>query len=186
MFRSNELSKLWCGIACLLFVSILGGCAVGLTNQPVASNIQAIGKPRVLLMQTQLIRGKDTYSMDLVADVSAERLIIVGSSLGVRLFTLSYDGVTVMEGLGRGLPFYISNRLVVDDVMLALTPMQALVANLPTDCSIFSESGLEKIYCGGKLTVSLRGWMTSNENTTVALQRFDPDYELNIVISEVQ
>ena len=186
MFRPAELSRFWRGIVCLSSIAILAGCVMDLSSQPVASNIQVIGKPRVLFMQTQLISGKDAYSMDLVADVSAEKLTIIGTSLGVRLFTLSYDGVTVTEGLGRGLPFYISNRLVVDDVMLVLTPIQSLKANLPADCSIFAETGLEKIYCRKRLTVSLRRQVASNGDITIALQRYDPDYELNIVMSEVQ
>jgi len=186
MLKRGELSRRLRGIACLLFITILAGCAVGLKSQSVAPNLREIGGLRVLLMQTQLISGEDTYSMELIVDASTEKLTIIGSSLGIRLFTLSYDGVTVTEGLGRGLPFYISNRLVVDDVMLALASTQALKANLPADCSIFTDSNLEKIHCEGKLTVSVKRYLTPSGNAAVSIQRFHPNYELNIVMSEVQ
>ena len=129
---SKRMSVFACSISLLYF---LGGCASNFTGEPISLKLGGLGKPRVLMMQTQVIRGKDSYSMDMIVDVSKERLTVVGSSLGLRVFTLSYDGTRVAEGFGLGLPFYIPNRLVVDDVTLILTSREILKDSLPAGCS---------------------------------------------------
>ena len=186
MTKSNRLSRYFCSFMYPILFFTLGACSTININEPLATNLQEIGRPRVLLMQTQIIHSADTYSMDLIVDISRGKLTIIGSSLGIRVFTLSYDGVNISEGLGKGLPFYISNSLVVDDVMLALTSHEALKANLPIDCSLVVDNGLEKIYCRDQLIASVSQNRGLDKNMTVSVKRSNPEYELNIVMSEEQ
>ena len=172
-----------CSISLLYF---LGGCVSDFTGQPISLKLNGLGKPRVLMMQTQIIRGKDSYSIDMIVDVSKERLTVVGSSLGLRIFTLSYDGARVAEGFGLGLPFYIPNRLVVDDVKLILTSEEILKDSLPAGCSLYIEENIEKIYCGDQLVVSVKKIQLTNGNTEIFLNRSVPEYQLKIVMSEAQ
>ena len=180
---SKRMSVFACSISLLYF---LGGCASNFTGESISLKLDGLGKPRVLMMQTQVIRGKDSYSMDMIVDVSKERLTVVGSSLGLRVFTLSYDGTRVAEGFGLGLPFYIPNRLVVDDVTLILTSKEILKDSLPAGCSLYIEDNLEKIYCGDQLVVSVKKIQLTNGNSEIFLNRSLPEYQLKIVMSEVQ
>ena len=164
---SKRMSVFACSISLLYF---LGGCASNFTGQPISLKLDGLGKPRVLM----------------IVDVSKERLTVVGSSLGLRVFTLSYDGTRVAEGFGLGLPFYIPNRIVVDDVTLILTSKEILKDSLPAGCSLYIEDNLEKIYCGDQLVVSVKKIQLTNGNTEIFLNRSVPEYQLKIVMSEVQ
>ena len=153
---------------------------------PLVTKLEGLGNPRVLIMQVHIIRNNDSYSMDMIVEVSNEKLVIIGSSLGFRIFALSFDGATLLEGAGPGLPFYISNRLVVEDVMLTLYSNEVLQNNLPAECSMTEMDGLKDIYCRGRLVVSIKILDSNNVNTVITLKRTEPYYQLNIIMSEVQ
>lgn len=189
MFMVNSFSLKKClslSLSLILVISFINGCATANLSYPLTTKLEGLGAPRVLLMQEHIIRGNDSYSMDMVVEVSNEKLTVVGSSLGFRIFTLSYDGVTVSEGTGKKLPFYISNRLVIDDVMLVLSSNEVLKDNLPDECSMTQDGDFKNIYCRGRLTVSIKKLESYNMSTVIFLKRTDPDYQLNIIMNEVQ
>jgi hypothetical protein len=137
-------------------------------------------------MQMQVTRGSNSYTMDLVVEVRKQDLIIIGSSFGIRVFTLSYDGNLITEGMGSKLPFYLPNKLIVDDVILALSPRSSLEVGLPKNCNLLSEGEVSQIYCDETLLVSIRRNKMPDKNDLVSLERFHPEYKVNFVISEVK
>ena len=165
---------------------LVGGCASGFIYEPIVTNFAGLGKPRVMLFDAQIIRGKDSYSLEMIVDISNNKLTLVGSSFGFRIFTLSYDGVSVIEGPGVGLPFYISNRLIIDDVMLILISRDVLKNNLPRNCFLNINGVIENIYCKERLLASITELPSSNGNSVISLKRSELGYELNIVMSEVR
>ena len=189
MVLSNNLSTLIkVGYRCFataLVITMLG-CATRLSNEQMGVSIASLGAPRVLLMQTQLIRGSDSYTMDMIVEVTSKQLMVVGSALGVRVFTLSYDGKNIVNGPGLGLPFYISNQLIVDDLMLILSDSQAFDAKLPEGFTIIRGPGLRNIYEGDQLILSVTESKALNGNTDISLRRANPKYALNIVMSEIR
>lgn|GEM_PF-1621018 len=189
MVLNNNLSTLIkVGYRCLavaLVITMLG-CATRLSNEQMGLSIASLGVPRVLLMQTQLIRGSDSYTMDMIVEVTPKQLMVVGSALGVRIFTLSYDGKNIVNGPGLGLPFYISNQLIVDDLMVILSDSQSFDAKLPEGFTIIRGPGLRNIYEGDQLILSVTESKAVHGNTDVSLRRTNPKYTLNIVLSEVR
>ena len=182
----STLIKVGCRcFATALVISMLG-CATRLSNEQMGLSIASLGLPRVLLMQTQLIRGSDSYTMDMIVEVTPKQLIVVGSALGVRVFTLSYDGKNIVNGPGLGLPFYISNQLIVDDLMVILSESQSFDAKLPEGFTIIRGPGLRNIYEGDQLILSVTESKAINGNTDISLRRTNPKYALNIVMSEVR
>jgi hypothetical protein len=133
-----------------------------------------------------LTRGSDSYTMDLVVEVHKQSLIVVGSSFGVRVFTLSYNGDVIAESIGAGLPFYVPNKLIVDDVILALYSSRALEDRLPKNCKLVRVGQVGKIYCDEKLLVNVEHQKTADKNELVLVERFQPEYKVNFVISEVK
>ena len=133
-----------------------------------------------------LIKGSDSYTMDLVVEVRKQGLTVIGSSFGIRIFTLSYNGNLIAEGAGTGLPFYVPNKLIVDDVILALSSRSALEGRLPKNCKLVRVGLVEKIYCDEKLLVNVERQKTADKNELVLVERFQPEYKVNFVISEVK
>ncbi|MGV0963124.1 MAG: DUF3261 domain-containing protein [Polynucleobacter sp.] len=171
----------------MLFVALaLSSCSTVFLNDSDGVSLNALGEPRILEMQMHLIRGSDSYTMDLVVEVRKSGLTVIGSSFGVRVFTLSYDGNVITEGIGSGLPFYVPNRLILDDVILALSSRQSLESNLPKNCQLVSNGDVGKIYCDERLLVNVAHQKAVNKNNLVLVERFQPEYKVNFVISEVK
>lgn len=170
----------------LIIALALSSCSTVFLNNSNGTSLNALGEPRVLEMQMHLTRGADSYTMDLVVEVRKQSLTVIGSSFGVRLFTLSYNGDVIVEGIGTGLPFYVSNKLIVDDVILALSSRGALEGGLPKNCMLVRVGEVGKIYCDEKLLVNVEYQKTANKNELVLVERFQPEYKVNFVISEVK
>lgn len=180
----RRIVKLACSTFSLLAVF---GCASSFLGVPISSaKLDGLGEPRVLLMQTQIIRGNDSYSMDMIVELSKDQLTVIGSSLGVRIFTLAYDGDKVVEGIGLGLPIYFPSRLIIDDVKLIISSKDSLKSGLSADCSLASQGSVERIYCGGHLAASIKKIQLNSGTVEVALDRFNPNYQLNVVMSEAK
>lgn len=170
----------------LIIAFALSACSTVYLNDSDGTSLNALGKPRLLEMQMHLTRGADSYTMDLVVEVRKQGLTVIGSSFGVRIFTLSFDGAVIAEGIGTGLPFYVPNQLIVDDVILALSTRHALDGGLPKNCQLLRDGQIGKIYCNNSLLVSIQHQQMTDKNELVLIERFWPEYKVNFVISEVK
>ena len=170
----------------LIIAFALSACSTVYLNDLDGTSLNALGKPRLLEMQMNLTRGADSYTMDLVVEVRKQGLTVIGSSFGVRIFTLSYDGAVIAEGIGAGLPFYVPNQLIVDDVILALSSKRVLDSILPRNCGLIRDGQTGKIYCNNSLLVSIQHQQMTDENELVFIERYRPEYKVNFVISEVK
>ena len=181
---SNTLIIRFLGI--FIAALALSSCSTVFLNDSNGTSLNALGKPRVLEMQMHLTRGPDSYTVDLVVEVHKQNLTVIGSSFGVRLFTLSYNGDFIAEGIGTGLPFYVSNKLIVDDIILALSSMPALEDRLPKNCKLIRVGEVGKIYCDERHLVNVEYQKSVDKNELVLVERFQPEYKVNFVISEVK
>jgi len=170
----------------LIVALALSSCSTVFLNESDGASLNALGEPRVLEMQMHLTRGSDSYTMDLVVDVHKQGLTVIGSSFGIRVFTLSYNGDVIAEGIGIGLPFYVPNKLIMDDVILALSSRSTLEGKLPKNCRLVRVGEIGKIYCDKKLLVKIEHQKTTDKNELVLMERFQPEYKVNFVISEVK
>lgn len=170
----------------LILTLMLSSCSTVFLNDADGTSLNVLGEPRTLEMNMQLTRGSNSYAMDLVVDVRREGLTIIGSSFGIRVFTLSYDGDVIAEGVGAGLPFYVPNKLIIDDVILALSSKHSLESGLPKSCKLIWSGEFGEIYCDEKLLVNIKHQKAVDKNDQVLLERFQPEYKVNFVISEVK
>lgn len=170
----------------LMIAFALSACSTVYLNDSDGANLNVLGRPRLLEMQMHLTRGADSYTMDLVVEVSKQGLTVIGSSFGARIFTLSYDGAIIAEGIGAGLPFYVPNQLIVDDVILALSSKPTFDRRLPKNCELLRDGQVGKIYCNNSLLVSIQHQQMTDQNELVLIERFRPEYKVNFVISEVK
>ncbi|WP_432722090.1 DUF3261 domain-containing protein [Jeongeupia wiesaeckerbachi] len=113
-------------------VLALAGCAtllsggLSLLQLPPA----AFGGERVLEQRLTMRWPGETRTLDVVASIDAQRISLVGLGLGVRLFSLDYDGhaVTTVENVPMALP---SERML-NDFLIVHAPLPALQAALPS------------------------------------------------------
>lgn len=171
---------------CLTALLLLTGCSTVFLNDSNEKVLGVLGKSRTLEMQMQITRGASSFAMDLVVDVRAQGLTVIGSAFGARIFTLSYDGNLISEGVGMGLPITLPNRVVVDDVILTLATLKSLESGLPAGCSISVEGDWRKIYCNAQLIVNIKHQKMSDKNELVSIERLQPEYKVNFVISEAK
>lgn len=171
---------------CLIWILLLTGCTTVFLNSPNRSDLNSLGEPRTLEMQMQVSRGESSHAMELVVDVHKQGLTVIGSAFGARVFTLSYDGDVVSEGVGLGLPIALPNKLIIDDVILALVTRRSLEAGLPKDCSLVVDGGWRKISCNGEFLVNINHQLMPDKNELVTVERLQPKYKVNFIISEVK
>ena len=171
---------------CLAASLMLSGCATVFLNDSNDKSLSGLGESRTLEMQMQVTRGDTSFAMDLVVDVHNQGLTVIGSAFGARIFTLSFDGNLVSEGVGLGLPITVPNRLVVDDVILTLATLKSLEAGLPKGCAISVDGDWRKIYCNERLIVKIKHQKMADKNELVSIERLQPEYKVNFVISEAK
>lgn len=165
---------------------LLSGCSTIFLNDSNGKSLDILKNQRTLEMQMQITRGYSSYAMDLVVDVRNQGLTVIGSAFGARVFTLSFDGNLISEGVGPGLPISFPNRLIIDDVILTLATLKSLKTNLPDECLISAEGDWQKIYCDGQLIVNIKHQKMIDKNELVAIERLHPEYRVNFVISEAK
>ena len=180
------MTKLKIFVVLLADLMMLTGCSTVFLNDSDEKSLGALGNPRTLEMQMQITRGGNSYAMDLIVDVRNQGLTVIGSAFGVRIFTLSLDGNLISEGVGLGLPASLPNRLIVDDVILTLATLKSLGSDLPEGCSISVEDDWRKIYCSGRLIVKIKHQKMTDKNERVSIERLQPEYKVNFVISEAK
>lgn len=171
---------------CLAALLLLNGCSTVFLSDSKEKVLGVLGSPRTLEMQMQISRGASSFAMDLVVDVRTQGLTVIGSAFGARIFTLSFDGNLISEGVGMGLPITLPNRVVVDDVILALVTLNSLETRLPSGCVISLEGDWRKIYCNDQLIVKIKHQKMSDKNELVSIERLQPEYMVNFVISEAK
>ena len=78
----------------------------------------------------QVLRGEyaDTsFSLRSVVTVDAQQLSVIGlTSMGLRAFTLKYDGLELIEERVPQVPDVLKSRQLINDLQLAFWPLSAL------------------------------------------------------------
>ncbi|MBM3117126.1 DUF3261 domain-containing protein [Jeongeupia naejangsanensis] len=124
-------------------VLALAGCAtllsggLSLLQLPPA----AFGGEHVLEQRLTMRWPGETRTLDVVASIDVQRISLVGLGLGVRLFSLDYDGrtVTAVENVPMALP---AERML-NDFLIVHAPLPALQAALPAGWQA-SENGRQR------------------------------------------
>lgn len=132
VFARRFTSRPYACVAVLL--SMLTGCVT--TTQPSAANADegwplltpaSLGRAQQV---TQVLRGdyaNSSFTLRSVVSVDAQQLTVVGlSSMGMRLFTLKYDGVNLSEERVPQVPETLQARQLLNDLQLAFWPLPAL------------------------------------------------------------
>lgn len=147
----------------------------------------ALGESR---QAVQLLRGEyegQSFSLRCVVTVDAARLKVIGvTGLGVRAFTLEYDGTHVTEQRAPQLPNALQADRLLNDIQLAYWPLAALQKAWHVAGGEVSEPypGTRRLQRAGKLLAEVH-YAADPWNGRVWLMHFDHPYQLFIETSPV-
>jgi hypothetical protein len=113
-----------------------------------------LGETRTVNQILRVAHGEQETTLNCVVSVSAEQLSIVGvTALGLRAFTVKFDGESITAEALPGVPQSMSPERLLNDAQLAYWPLAELkkaMANSPWDISE-PAPGTRRLRHGGKL-----------------------------------
>jgi hypothetical protein len=128
-----ELSR--CLAALGLCALSLAGCAASAPSPPTRLGLKlapaALEASISLQQQVVVERQGRINALDAALEVDAERLDLVGLSLGQRVFALHYDGRELQSWHHPSMPPELSGEDVLEDLQLTLWPAGAIRKALP-------------------------------------------------------
>ena len=110
--------------------------------------------------QVHVERDGRTVDFDAVLEVNPQLVTLVGLGFGQRLFTLRYDGTTLDETRSDMLPAQVKASDVLSDMQLALWPIEAIRASLPTGY-VLRDEPLRRILAKGDAEIVLISYSDS-------------------------
>lgn len=103
----------------------------------------ALGERIAVQQHLQVERNGRIDELDAALEVDADHLQLVGLAFGQRVLTLGYDGRTLTSWRHPMLPAQVRADEVLEDVQLALWPLDAIRAALPPGWQI-DDAGLRR------------------------------------------
>jgi hypothetical protein len=145
-----------------------------------------LGPPRTVEQRLQIVRRGQSVVLDGVADVSAERVQLIATALGVRLYDLSYDGRRVVPGPAGTPAGGLPPPVALDDFLLLYAPTEVLAAALPRDLRLVAGPDGRQLYRGNRLLVAVRYETGDPMNGRSRLHNAALDYDLVVDSTVVQ
>lgn len=181
-------------IPTLLLFATLAGCASTPRDVPTNEASWPLLSP-VSLMQSQQVSqvlrgdyGDASFSLRSVVTVDAQQLTVIGlSSMGMRAFTLKYDGQNLSEERAPQVPQALQARQLLNDLQLAFWPLPALQQAWQAAGGEVSEPypGTRRLQRAGKLLAEVH-YAADPWNGRVWLRHFDFPYSLYIESSPLE
>ena len=115
---------------------------------------------RITLQQhVHVERDGREVDFEAVLDIGPDSLTLVGMAFGQRILTLRYDGTRLVESRSPMLPREVLGADVLSDLQLALWPVNAVRAALPTGYTLRDASGVRVLSMGDEeiATISYDG-----------------------------
>ncbi len=162
------------------FCLLLGACASWLALPLLKIQPAALGVDRTVEQRVSFSRGDESRSFDSVVEISSDRLNVIATAVGVRLFTLSYDGRTLTQGAGLAMPGGLPPEWVLNDLLYVYTPADVLQAALPDDWRVVDEDGVRRLLESGKLVIEIRYAGADRWNGRAELEQKRLGYRLRI------
>ena len=162
---------------------LLAGCAT--VPAPVARlNLKlapaAMGETISLQQHLTVERGGRIDELDAAIEIDDKRVDLVGLAFGQRVLTLHYDGKELTSWRHLMLPKQVRGEDVLEDMQLALWPVQAIAAALPAGWRV-QESGQERrLYRGDELVTTIAYSATPRWSGIIKMDNLRYDYRLTI------
>ena len=163
---------------------LLAGCAtqkpaplarLGLTLAP-----SALGEAISLQQHLTVERGGRIDELDAAIEVDASHVEMVGLAFGQRVLSVDYDGKTLKTWRHVMLPAQVRGEDVLEDIQLALWPVEAVAASLPAGWRIEEAGMLRRLYLGQELVTTVAYSATPRWSGTIKMDNLRYKYRLTI------
>ncbi len=148
----------------------------------------SLGQTRLI---TQILHGEygdNNFSLHSVVTADAQQLTVIGlTSMGLRAFTLKYDGQNLNEARAPQVPAALQSRQLLNDLQLAFWPLSALQQSWQSAGGEVSEpyAGTRRLKKAGVLLAEVH-YAADPWNGRVWLKHFDHRYSLYIESSPME
>lgn len=102
----------------------------------------ALPHPATLEQRLVISWPGDQRSIEAVLDINEQRMSLIGMAMGVRLFSMDYDGKQISET--QSLPSGMPAERMINDLLLIYTPVEQLQQALPTGWQVRSDSAEQR------------------------------------------
>ena len=113
---------------------------------------EALGIQTVEQRTTIDWRGEQK-TLEMVLNLHDGTLTVIGLALGARLFSFDYDGKKIVET--QPLPSNLSAARIINDILLAYSPLDALRAALPSGWTVLEKQGTRQVFLDETLNISI-------------------------------
>jgi hypothetical protein len=140
---------------------------------------------------SQVLRGdyaEHSFSLRSVVSVDAQQLTVIGvTSMGLRAFTLKYDGEHLSEDRVPQVPDALQARQLLNDLQLAFWPLTALQQSWRAAGGELDEPypGTRRLHRAGVLLAEVH-YASDPWNGRVWLRHFDHPYSLYLESSPLE
>lgn len=168
----------------LLAMLLLAGCTtqkpapvarLGLKLAPAA-----LGETISLQQHLKVERGGRIDELDAAIEVDAAHVEMVGLAFGQRVLSVSYDGKELKTWRHVMLPKQVRGEDVLEDMQLALWPVEAVAASLPAGWRIEEKGMLRSLYLGDELVTTVAYSGQPRWNGTISMNNLRYNYRLTI------
>jgi len=109
---------------------------------------------RTIEQRSTIIWRGEQKTLEMVLDIHADTVTVIGMAFGARLFSFDYDGNKITET--QPLPSGLSATRIMNDLLLTCAPLDALRVALPTGWAVYEkEKGLRQVYFDEALNISI-------------------------------
>ena len=143
----------------LAAVLLLSACAANRVRvgQPgIVLSPASLGETVSVLQRILVEHGERADTIDIVLEIDSERLNLVGLVLGNRALSVYYDGSTLTSWRHVLLPNHVRAEDVLENLQLALWPLDVIKKTLPPDWQIKECSASRTLYLKGEKIIDIR------------------------------
>lgn len=173
------------GIGCgALLVLLLAGCAtqkaapvarLGLKLPPAA-----LGETISLQQHLTVERNGRIDELDAAIEIDPAHVGMVGLAFGQRVLTVNYDGHKLTSWRHLMLPSQVRAEDVLEDMQLALWPVEAVAAALPAGWRVEEIGMVRRLYLGDELVTSVTYSATPRWSGAIKMDNQRYKYRLTI------
>lgn len=142
-----------------LLVLLLAGCATQKTAPVARLGLKlppaALGETISLQQHLTVERNGRIDELDAAIEIDPAHVEMVGLAFGQRVLTVNYDGQKLTSWRHLMLPSQVRAEDVLEDMQLALWPVEAVAAGLPAGWRVEETGMLRRLYLGDELVTSV-------------------------------
>lgn len=175
-------------------LALIAGCVTKPTSAPPTNTTWPLLSPASLGQSrqvTQVLRGDyadNGFTLRSVVTVDAQQLTVIGlTNMGLRAFTLKYDGKDLSEERAPQVPEALQARQLLNDLQLAFWPLPVLQQEWQIAGAEVTEPypGTRRLQRAGTLLAEVH-YAADPWNGRVWLRHFDYPYSLYIESSPLE